>query len=88
MISPEMIVYIAVGVMTLAMLMAMVRFVKGPSVVDRVVAFDSLTISSLVVISVIAMLSNRMIYFDVAIVYGLLSFIGVIVVAKYIQKGL
>ena len=88
MISPEMIVYIAVGVMTLAMLMAMVRFVKGPSVVDRVVAFDSLTISSLVVISVIAMLSNRMIYFDVAIVYGLLSFIGVIVVAKYIQKSL
>jgi len=88
MISPEMIVYVAVGIMTLAMLMAMVRFVKGPSVVDRVVAFDSLTISSLVVISVIAMLSNRMIYFDVAIVYGLLSFIGVIVVAKYIQKGL
>jgi multicomponent Na+:H+ antiporter subunit F len=88
MISPEMIVYIAVGVMTLAMLLAMVRFVKGPSVVDRVVAFDSLTISSLVVISVIAMMSNRMIYFDVAIVYGLLSFIGVIVVAKYIQKGL
>ena len=88
MISPEMIIYVAVGVMTLAMLMAMVRFVKGPSVVDRVVAFDSLTITSLVVISVIAMLSNRMIYFDVAIVYGLLSFIGVIVVAKYIQKGL
>jgi len=88
MISPEMIVYIAVGIMTLAMLLAMVRFVKGPSVVDRVVAFDSLTISSLVIISVIAMLSDRMIYFDVAIVYGLLSFIGVIVVAKYIQKGL
>ena len=88
MISPEMIVYVAVGIMTLAMLLAMVRFVKGPSVVDRVVAFDSLTISSLVIISVIAMLSDRMIYFDVAIVYGLLSFIGVIVVAKYIQKGL
>ena len=88
MISPEMIVYVAVGMMMLAMLLAMVRFVKGPSVVDRVVAFDSLTVTSLVVISVIAALSNRMIYFDVAIVYGLLSFIGVIVVAKYIQKGL
>lgn len=88
MISPEMIVYVAVGMMMLAMLLAMVRFVKGPSVVDRVVAFDSLTVTSLVVISVIAALSNRMIYFDVAIVYGLLSFIGVIVVAKYIQKSL
>ena len=88
MINAETIVYVAVGIMMLAMLLAMVRFVKGPSIVDRVVAFDSLTVTSLVIISVIAALSNRMIYFDVAIVYGLLSFIGVIVVAKYIQKGL
>lgn len=88
MISPEMIVYIALGIMSLAMLLATVRFVKGPTVVDRVVAFDSLTLTSLVIISVIAALSDRMIYFDVAIVYGLLSFIGEIVVAKYIQKGL
>jgi len=88
MINAEMIVYAAIGMFTLAMLLAMVRFVKGPSVVDRVVAFDSLTITSLILISIIAALSNRMIYLDVAIVYGLLSFIGVIVVAKYIQKGL
>jgi multicomponent Na+:H+ antiporter subunit F len=88
MISPELIVYVAIGLMTVAMLLALVRFVKGPTVVDRVVAFDSLTLTSLVIISVLAALTNRMIYFDVAIVYGLLSFIGVIVVAKYIQKGL
>ena len=88
MINPEIIIYVAVAIMGLAMFLAMVRFVKGPSVVDRVVAFDSLTITSLVIISIIAVLSNRMIYFDVAIVYGLLSFIGVIVVAKYLKKGL
>ena len=88
MINADLIVYAAIGMFTLAMLLAMVRFIKGPSVVDRVVAFDSLTVTSLILISIIAALSNRMIYFDVAIVYGLLSFIGVIVVAKYIQKGL
>ncbi len=88
MINPEMIIHVAVAIMGLAMFLAMIRFVKGPSVVDRVVAFDSLTVTSLVIISIIAVLSNRMIYFDVAIVYGLLSFIGVIVVAKYLKKGL
>ena len=55
---------------------------------DRIVAFDSMTVTSLVVIGVIAYLSNRAIYFDVAVVYGLLSFLGVIIVAKYIQGGL
>jgi len=84
----DLIIYISVGVMSLAMLLALIRFIKGPSVVDRVVAFDSLTISSLALIGVIAVLAGRMIYMDVAIVYALLSFIGVIVVAKYIQKGL
>jgi len=82
------IIYIAVGVMLLALLIVMIRFLKGPSLADRVVAFDALTIISLVVIGVLALLSDRMIYFDVAIVYGLLSFLGVIIVAKYIQKGL
>ncbi|MBN2668571.1 MAG: hypothetical protein JXR60_05010 [Bacteroidales bacterium] len=88
MISPDTLVFVAVAMMTIALLLAMIRFSKGPSIVDRVVAFDSLTITTLVIISIVAALSNRMIYFDVAIVYGLLSFIGVIVVAKYIQKGL
>ncbi len=84
----DLIIYISVGVMSMAMLLGLIRFIKGPSVVDRVIAFDSLTISSLALIGVIAVLSGRMIYMDVAIVYALLSFIGVIVVAKYIQKGL
>ncbi len=84
----DLIIYISVGIMSIAMLLGLVRFFIGPSVVDRVIAFDSLTISSLAIIGVIALIANRMIYMDVAIVYGLLSFMGVIVVAKYIQKGL
>ena len=84
----DIIIYISVGLMSIAMLLGLIRFFKGPSVVDRVIAFDSLTVSSLALIGVIAVLADRMIYMDVAIVYGLLSFLGVIVVAKYIQKGL
>ena len=84
----NIIIYIALTFLMLAMIAGLIRFIKGPSIVDRVVAFDSMTITSLVVIGVIAYLSNRAIYFDVAVVYGLLSFLGVIIVAKYIQGGL
>jgi len=82
------IILAAIVIMTIAMLLAMIRFIIGPNVVNRVVAFDALTIISLVMIGIIAVLADRMIYLDVAIVYGLLSFMGVIVVAKYIQRGL
>ena len=84
----NIIIYIALALMMLALIAGLIRFVKGPSIVDRVVAFDSMTVTSLVVIGVIALLSNRAIYFDVAVVYGFLSFLGVIIVAKYIQGGL
>jgi multicomponent Na+:H+ antiporter subunit F len=84
----DSIILAAIVIMTIAMLLAMIRFIIGPNVVNRVVAFDSLTIISLVMIGIIAVIADRMIYLDVAIVYGLLSFMGVIVVAKYIQRGL
>lgn len=84
----NIIIYIALALMMLALIAGLIRFVKGPSIVDRVVAFDSMTVTSLIVIGVIALLSNRAIYFDVAVVYGFLSFLGVIIVAKYIQGGL
>ncbi len=82
------IILVAIIIMTVAMILAMIRFIIGPNLVNRVVAFDSLTIISLAMIAIIATLADRMIYLDVAIVYGLLSFMGVIVVAKYIQRGL
>ena len=84
----NIIIYIALALLMLTLLAGLIRFVKGPSIVDRVVAFDSMTVTSLVVIGIIALLSNRAIYFDVAVVYGFLSFLGVIIVAKYIQGGL
>ena len=84
----NIIIYISLGLFMLTLIAGLIRFVKGPSIVDRVVAFDSMTVTSLVVIGVIALLSNRAIYFDVAVVYGFLSFLGVIIVAKYIQGGL
>ncbi len=84
----NIIIYIALTFLMLTLLAGLIRFIKGPSIVDRVVAFDSMTITSLVVIGVIAFISNRAIYLDVAVVYGFLSFLGVIIVAKYIQGGL
>lgn len=84
----NIIIYTAIGFLLLSLMGGLYRFFKGPSLVDKVVAFDSITISSLVIIGVMAYLSNRAIFIDVAIVYGLLSFLGVIVVARYIQGGL
>lgn len=84
----ELLVYAAATLVGIALLLALYRFFKGPSAADRVVAFDVLTIISITFIVFIALAERRGIYLDVALVYALLSFLGVIVVARYLERGL
>ena len=79
---------IALAILMLSIIITLIRFIKGPSTVDRVIAFDVMTISSIALIAIISYLSNRIIYLDIAIVYGLLSFLAVIIIAKYLEKSL
>ena len=78
---------IAAGITLLSMVISMYRFIKGPHKVDRVISFDVMSISSIALIVFISGLLNKMIYLDVALVYGILGFLGVIIVAKYLEKG-
>jgi multicomponent Na+:H+ antiporter subunit F len=84
----ETILTTAMGIMLVSIILSIIRFVKGPCYTDRVIAFDVMTISSLAIIAGVAYLSGRVIYLDVAMVYGILSFLGVLVVARYMEKGL
>ena len=69
----------------LAFVLALIRFARGPSALDRVVAFDVLTIISITFIVLAALIEQRGIYLDVALVYALLSFLGVIAIARYLE---
>jgi len=71
-----------------AMVLAFVRMILGPTTADRTVSLDVMTIISISVIVYIAAISERIIYLDVAMVYALISFIGVVAVARYLEKGL
>ncbi|KPU63266.1 monovalent cation/H+ antiporter subunit F [Thermococcus sp. EP1] len=72
----------------LAGVITLVRVMLGPSVPDRVVGVD--TLNTLIVAGMILLGAayDRVIYIDIAIVYALLSYIGTLVVAKYLQGGL
>ena len=80
-------IWLAASLTGVAFLLAMYRFVKGPSPADRVVAFDVMTIVAITGIVLIALVEGRGIYLDVALIYALLSFLGVIVIARYLEGG-
>jgi len=84
----EMLITIAAVLAGMAFLMALIRFIKGPSTFDRVIAFDVLTVVSITFIVLSALIEERGIYLDIALVYALLSFLGVIAIARYLEGRL
>lgn len=84
----DTLILLAVILAGLAFLLALFRFIKGPSAFDRVIAFDVLTVISITFIVLSALFADRVIYLDVALVYALLSFLGVIAIARYLEGRL
>jgi len=75
-------------IILLSILLSTYRFIKGPTCFDRIAAFDTMSISTISLIVLISMFSDRIIYLDIAIIYGLLSFLGVIIISKYLENTL
>ena len=84
----DIILNIAFVLIFFSIVFGIIRLVIGPDTVDRVVAIDLLTIIAIAVIGLLAHVANRYIYLDVALVYGLLSFLGVLAVARFLEKGI
>ncbi len=79
---------IAAGIALLSALLAFIRLIIGPTAADRAVALDGMTIMALSIIGAVALFAGRVIYIDVALVYGLVSFLGVVALARFIERGM
>jgi multicomponent Na+:H+ antiporter subunit F len=71
-----------------SIVLAFARLIMGSTIVDRIVSVDMLTVLTISMIALYAHIADRAIYLDVALVYGLLSFLAVLVTARFLEKGL
>lgn len=79
---------IAFALMLLGLIIGLIRFVKGPTSADRVVALDTMSIIATAGFALLALVFDRYIYIDIALIYAVLGFIGVIVIARYLEGAL
>ncbi len=79
-------VYLAL--IAIATLLSMYRIFRGPTTVDRLVAVDIMTTITTGLMVLFALYYKRMIFLDVALVYAVLAFGGVIAFARYLEGGL
>jgi len=67
---------------------AFLRLLMGPNGSDRAVSLDTITLISTNLLVLIALLQGRSMLIDVAIVYSILSFLGILAIARYLDGGL
>ncbi len=70
-----------------AALLSTYRLIKGPGAASRAVAMDVLTLITMPMMAGLALWMHRAIYLDVALVYAILSFLGVTALARYADRG-
>ncbi len=75
------------GMLGIAMLLAFLRLARGPTLPDRVIALDLMGTITVGWIAVYAIASGERTLLSVAMVLALISFLGTVAFAYYVEKG-
>jgi len=75
---------LAIGLLLVAMLLVLVRLVRGPNLGDRILALDTLTILAVGLIGALAVLTGFTLYIDIAIAIALVGFLSTVALARYL----
>ncbi len=80
---------IALVILALALVVSTVRIIIGPSLADRVLALDLMTVVAMGFIGAVAVRTGLMLYLDIALALALLGFLATVALARYIlRRGL
>lgn len=67
-------------------LLGFVRLAKGPSLADRVVALDMMTVSIVAFCALFAISAGTPVFLDVAIALALIGFLATVALARYAER--
>lgn len=77
----------SLAMLFLAMVLALVRLLRGPSVPDRVLALDTVFVNTVGLVLVLGIWLETNIYFEAVLIIAMMGFIGTAALAKYVLRG-
>ncbi len=79
---------IFVVIIAIAIFLCLLRMLKGPTAADRAVAVDTIATITTALLVLLGLIFERYVYLDVALVYAVLTFIGSVAIARFLEKGI
>lgn len=78
--------YVILPVLVISVLIIFIRFLKGPSLSDRVVALDLLITAGVGIIAVYSIITRQAAFLDIAMILALIAFLGTVAFSYYLEK--
>jgi multicomponent Na+:H+ antiporter subunit F len=81
-------IFLQIGIifLSITMILCLIRAVKGPKLADRIIATNMVGIKTILLIAMVAVYIEGDFLIDVAMVYALLSFLAVVVFARFMLR--
>jgi multicomponent Na+:H+ antiporter subunit F len=83
---PSLSLFLALTMLAVAAGLTFIRLAKGPTLPDRVIAIDLIGVLMVCLLVVMASLTAEQSFLDVAMVVALISFVGTVAYARYIER--
>ncbi|WP_374438093.1 K+/H+ antiporter subunit F [Pseudomonas panipatensis] len=78
---------LCVALLVLAVLLTVARLVRGPSVADRILALDTLSVEAIALIVLFGIWRGSGLYFEAALLIAVMGFVSTVALCKFLLRG-
>ncbi len=77
----------AFALLTAAQLLNLYRLIKGPTLLDRILALDTMYIDAIAMFILMGIHFRSSVYFEAALIIAVMGFIGTVATSKFLMRG-
>ena len=78
---------VALALLPGALLLNLWRLLRGPTVLDRVVALDTMYINTVALLVLLGVQRGSSLYFEAALLIAMVGFVGTVALCKFVLRG-
>ncbi|MEJ2309981.1 MAG: K+/H+ antiporter subunit F [Gammaproteobacteria bacterium] len=79
--------YLAFGLVSIALLLAFWRLLLGPTAADRILALDTLYVDTVALLVLLGIHLRSNLYFEAALLIAMIGFVGTVALSKFLTRG-
>ncbi|MBB4862759.1 K+/H+ antiporter subunit F [Pseudomonas nicosulfuronedens] len=78
---------ICLALLGIAVLLTVARLIRGPSVADRILALDTLSVEAIALIVLFGIWKGSGLYFEAALLIAVMGFVSTVALCKFLLRG-